>query len=185
MPAALSGTVLSVLGLQTVSHAHTMIRTAGKPGGGGGGGTITGHNPTTFPSIYNAGGTPTASTVTVGIISDGDMTQPLKDLASFTSKNGLPAVNTQVVVAGAAGTDTSGTAEWDLDSQDIVGMSGGVGKLIFYTATSLSTSALTTAYNQAVSDNQQLLGRLELVYQTLQIFQGLKDMSVCDLLALA
>ena len=154
VPAALSGTVLSVLGLQTVSHAHTMIRTAGKPGGGGGAGTITGHNPTTFPSIYNAGSTPTASTVTVGIISDGDMTQPLKDLASFTSKNGLPAVNTQVVVAGAAGTDTSGTAEWDLDSQDIVGMSGGVGKLIFYTATSLSNSALTTAYNKAVSDNQ-------------------------------
>ncbi|MEI7037182.1 S53 family peptidase [Fulvimonas yonginensis] len=155
VPAALAGTVLSVLGLQTVSHAHTMIRTAGKPGSGGGGaGTITGHNPTTFPTIYNAGGTPTASTVTVGIISDGDMTQPLNDLASFTSRNGLPAVNTQVVVAGPAGTDTSGTAEWDLDSQDIVGMSGGVGKLIFYTATSLSNSALTTAYNRAVSDNQ-------------------------------
>jgi len=155
VPAALSGTVLAVLGLQTVSHAHTMIRTNGKPGSGGGtNGTITGHNPTTFPAIYNAGSTPTASTVTVGIISDGDMTQPLADLASFTSKNGLPAVNTQVVVAGPAGTDTSGTAEWDLDSQDIVGMSGGVAKLIFYTATSLSNSALTTAFNRVVSDNQ-------------------------------
>lgn len=156
VPAALSGTVLSVLGLQTVSHAHTMLRTAGKPGSGGGTttGTITGHNPTTFPTIYNAGGTPTASTVTVGIISDGDMTQPLQDLASFTSKNGLPAVNTQVVLAGPAGTDTSGTAEWDLDSQDIVGMSGGVAKLIFYTATSLSNSDLTTAINRVVTDNQ-------------------------------
>lgn len=155
VPAALSGTVLSVLGLQTVSHAHTMIRTAGRPGSGGGTtGTITGHNPTAFASIYNAGSTPTAATVKVGIISDGDMTQPLKDLASFTSKNGLPAVNTQVVVAGPAGTDTSGTAEWDLDSQDIVGMSGGVAKLIFYTATSLSNSALTTAFNRVVSDNQ-------------------------------
>jgi pseudomonalisin/xanthomonalisin len=156
VPAALSGTVLSVLGLQTVSHVHTMIHRAGKPGSGGGGtaGTITGHNPTTFPTIYNAGSTPTASTVTVGIISDGDMTQTLKDLSSFTSQNGLPAVNTQVVLAGPAGTDTSGTAEWDLDSQDIVGMSGGVAKLIFYTATSLSNSALTTAINRVVTDNQ-------------------------------
>lgn len=159
VPASLAGTVLSVVGLQTVSHAHTMIqaanKTAGKPGSGGGGttGSIVGHNPTTFATIYNAGSTPTASTVTVGIISDGDMTQPLKDLSSFTSTNGLPTVNSQVVVVGAAGTDTSGTAEWDLDSQDIVGMSGGVGKLIFYTATSLSNSDLTAAYNKAVSDN--------------------------------
>lgn len=38
---------------------------------------------------------------------------------------------------------------------------------------------------QAVSDNQQLRERLEREYQTLQGFQGRKDMSVSDLLALA
>lgn len=38
---------------------------------------------------------------------------------------------------------------------------------------------------QAVSDNQQLRERLEREYQTLQTFQGRKDMSVADLLALA
>jgi len=151
VPAALADSVLSIVGLQTVSHAHTMI----KPATGGtqiASGTV-GHNPTEFPTIYNVGSTPTASTVTVGIISDGDMTQPLKDLTSFTTKNGLPAVNTQVVVVGTPGTDTAGTPEWDLDSQDIVAMSGGVGKLIFYTATTLGNSALTAAYNQAVTDN--------------------------------
>jgi pseudomonalisin len=160
VPAALADIVLSVSGLQTVSHPHTMIVAAstqgrvekGKPGGGGGA-TLVGHNPTTFASIYGASGTATASTITVGIISDGNMTQPLKDLSQFTSTNGLPAVNTQVVVVGTAGTDTSGTPEWDLDSQDIVGMSGGVGKLIFYAANSLTNSALTAAYNKAVSDN--------------------------------
>jgi pseudomonalisin len=160
VPAALADTVLSVSGLQTVTHPHTMIVAAspqgrvekGRPGGGGGA-TLVGHNPTAFPTIYNAGSTPTASTITVGIISDGNMTQPLKDLSQFTSTNGLPAVNTQVVTVGTAGTDTSGTPEWDLDSQDIVGMSGGVGKLIFYAANSLSNSALTAAYNKAVSDN--------------------------------
>ena len=161
VPAALADTVLAVSGLQTVSHPHTMIVAAatqarvekGKPGGGGGA-TLVGHNPTTFPTIYDVGGTPTASTITVGIISDGDMTQTLRDLQQFTSTNSLPAVNTQVVVVGAPGTDTSGTAEWDLDSQNIVGMSGGVGKLIFYAANSLSNSALTATFNQVVSDNQ-------------------------------
>lgn len=38
---------------------------------------------------------------------------------------------------------------------------------------------------QAVSDNQQLRGRLEREYQTLQSFQSRKDMNVADLLALA
>lgn len=153
VPADLADSVLAVVGLQTVSHAHTMIQPADRIGTRATTG-VTGHNPTTFPAIYNAGATPTASTVTVGIISDGNMTQPLKDLTTFTSNNGLPAVNTQVVVVGTPGTDTSGTPEWDLDSQDIVGMSGGVGKLIFYAANSLSNSALTAAFNQAVSDNQ-------------------------------
>jgi pseudomonalisin len=161
VPAALSDLVLSVGGLQTVTHPHTMIvkaalqnsgaTTHGRPGGGS---TLVGHNPTTFPTIYDAGSTPTASTITVGIISDGDMTQPLKDLTSFTTANHLPAVNTQVVTVGTPGTDTSGTPEWDLDSQDIVGMSGGVGKLIFYAANSLTNSALTAAFNRVVSDNQ-------------------------------
>ncbi|KRE87754.1 hypothetical protein ASG75_06465 [Rhodanobacter sp. Soil772] len=161
VPAALADLVLSVSGLQTVTHPHTMIvkaalqnsgtTTHGRPGGGS---TLVGHNPTTFPTIYDVGSTPTASTITVGIISDGDMTQPLKDLTSFTTANHLPAVNTQVVTVGTPGTDTSGTPEWDLDSQDIVGMSGGVGKLIFYAANSLTNSALTAAFNRVVSDNQ-------------------------------
>jgi pseudomonalisin/xanthomonalisin len=156
VPAKLAGTVLSVVGLQTAAVPHTMIKpvdpgTQGKPSSGGA--TLVGHNPTEFPTIYNVGSTPSASTVTVGIISDGDMTQPLKDLTQFTSSNGLPAVNTQVVVVGTPGTDTSGTPEWDLDSQDIVAMSGGVSKLIFYAANSLTNSALTGDFNQAVSDN--------------------------------
>jgi pseudomonalisin/xanthomonalisin len=161
VPAALADFVLAVSGLQTVTHPHTMLARASNKGGAGSGrpgsgGTVSmvGHNPTAFPTIYNVGGTPAASTITVGIISDGDMTQPLKDLTSFTTANHLPAVNTQVVTVGAPGTDTSGTPEWDLDSQNIVGMSGGVGKLIFYAANSLSNSALTAAFNQVVSDNQ-------------------------------
>jgi Predicted protease len=150
VPAALADTVLSVVGLQTVSHAHTM----NKPATGTFATTgIIGHNPTTFPTIYNVGSTPTAATITVGIITEGSMTQPLKDLSTFTTNNGLPAVNTSVVVVGNPSTDTSGTPEWDIDSQDIVGMSGGVAKLILYTANSLTNSALTVDYNKAVSDN--------------------------------
>ncbi len=156
IPAALSSIVLAVTGLQTESHAHPMAKPgpvlAGKPGGGTSG--IVGHNPNAFASIYSTGGTPTGSAVTVGIIAEGNLTATLSDLTKFTTTNSLPAVNVQTIVTGSSsGTDTSGTAEWDLDSQDIVGISGGVGKLVFYDAHSLSDADLTVAYNRAVTDN--------------------------------
>ncbi|HEY2396729.1 MAG TPA: S53 family serine peptidase [Rudaea sp.] len=160
VPAALSGTVLAVLGLQTETQAHTMAVKGpdpqkGKPGGGGGGGSgvVTGHNPATFGTIYAAGSTPTASSVKVGIITEGSMTQTIADLSKFTTTNGLSAVSTLVVTVGGASSDTSGTSEWNLDSQDIVGVSGGVNQLIFYTANSLYDTALTPTYNKAVNDN--------------------------------
>jgi subtilase family serine protease len=150
IPASLQSTVLSVLGLQTVHRVHTMHVVAN----GVQAHAQTGHNPTEFASIYGAGNAPTASGVTVGIITEGSLTNVLSDLNSFTSQNGLPSVNTQVVNTGGSSGDTSGDGEWDLDSQDIVGMAGGVvGKLIFYNMPSMSFSSLTTAFNRVVQDN--------------------------------
>jgi pseudomonalisin len=160
VPATLSGTVLAVLGLQTESQAHTMAVKGpdpqkGKPGGGGGGGggVVTGHNPSTFGTIYSAGGAPTASSVKVGIITEGSMTQTIADLNTFTGNNGLPTQNVSVVTVNGASSDTSGTSEWNLDSQDIVGVSGGVSQLVLYTAHSLYDTDLTPTYNKAVSDD--------------------------------
>ena len=152
IPIALQGIVQSVLGLQNVHIAHTMNVRAGslRPSS-----TqtfaITGHNPTEFASIYGAVAVPAASTISVGIITAGSMTNVLNDLSTFTKNNNLPAVATQVV--GNGGSDTSGDAEWDLDSQSIVGMSGGVEKLIFYTTPTLSDAGLTSDYNAAVAAN--------------------------------
>jgi xanthomonalisin len=151
IPASLQNDILSVVGLQDVHQMHTMnvvanaapaLRTQ----------SVTGHNPTTFSAIYGGSGVPTASTVTVGIIAEGKLTQTVTDLKTFTTNNGLTAVTTQIVGPGSS--DTSGIEEWNLDSQDIVGMAGGkVAKLIFYDASSLSNSALTSIINTAVSAN--------------------------------
>jgi xanthomonalisin len=151
IPVSLHG-VSSVMGLQNVHTPHAF---RGKPGGGGGGGSsIIGHNPTQFPSIYGGTSLPTAAGVTVGIITNGDLSQTLSDLNSFTSQNGLAAVSTQIVNTGGTGTDTSGTPEWDLDSQDIVGMGGGqVGKIIFYNIPTLGNSSMVSDFNTAVSAN--------------------------------
>jgi xanthomonalisin len=153
LPASLHG-VSGVIGLQTVHVPHPVGRVMkGRPGGGGGG-SIIGHNPVQFPSIYGGTSLPTAAGVTVGIISNGDLSQTLSDLNTFTAQNGLAQVTTQIVNTGGTGTDTSGTPEWDLDSQDIVGMGGGkVGKIVFYNIPTLANSSMVAAFNTVVGAN--------------------------------
>ncbi|TBR37250.1 MULTISPECIES: pre-peptidase C-terminal domain-containing protein [Dyella] len=174
VPASLGDTVNAVLGLQDVSVKHTMYHfikpstqselKASAPvstNATAAAGTITSHNPTQFAAIYNAGSTPTASNTTVGIITWGSTTQTVTDLNTFTSNAGLPTVTTQTVKVGTATLwdDADADGEWDLDSQTIVGTSGGVQKLIFYTAAngtndaSLTDAGITAAYNKAVTDN--------------------------------
>ncbi|HEX7130142.1 MAG TPA: protease pro-enzyme activation domain-containing protein [Rhodanobacteraceae bacterium] len=153
VPAALQDSVLSVIGLQTVHTAHTMVQKSQlnsvQPQ------AVTGHNPTEFASIYGGSGVPTAAGVTVGIITQGSLTNVINDLNQFTSNNGLPTVTTQTVNTGGTSSDTSGDGEWDLDSQDIVGIGGGqVGKIIFYNEPTLSNSALTSNINTVVSRNE-------------------------------
>ena len=144
IPASLQDTVLSVIGLQDVHRAHLALTTQ----------AVTGHNPTEFSSIYGANNVATGAGVTVGIITQGSISQTITDLNTFTSNNGLPTVTTQTVNTNGTGTDTSGIGEWNLDSQDIVGMAGGqVGKIIFYNIPTLSNSDLTADINTAVSAN--------------------------------
>ena len=151
IPAEIGDKVLSVLGLQTVHTMHTFARPV-QPRSGARTLAITGHNPVEFSSIYGGTGVPAATGINVGIITAGKLDAVYTDLAKFTTTNGLPAVATQQIDTGAAGTDVSGTGEWDLDSQDIVGAAGGqVQKLVFFNAHSLTNSDLTADINTAVA----------------------------------
>jgi pseudomonalisin/xanthomonalisin len=150
VPRHLGDIVLSVQGLQTVDMVrpmHAFADTHALPQ------VVHGVNPTAFPSIYDVGSTPTGSQTTVGIIAAGDISQTITDLRTFESQNSLVQVPVQNIQVGSAGSDTSGVIEWDLDSQSIQGMAGTVNNLIFYTATSLSTNALSLAYNRVVTDH--------------------------------
>jgi subtilase family serine protease len=152
MPAALADSVLSVIGLQDVHRPHTLVQfrqTGLSPQ------SVTGHNPRDFSAIYGGTGVGTAAGVTVGIITQGQISQTITDLNTFTSNNGLPTVTTQTINTNGTSSDTSGLEEWNLDSQDIVGAAGGqVGKLIFYNIPTLSNANLTADINKIVSDNQ-------------------------------
>lgn len=144
IPAELGDHVLSVLGLSNAEtyhlHSHVVPNLSG------------GFKPTAFPKVYGVtSSTPTASNTVIGIISEGNLTKPIANLSTFEKKNGITPV--VVKTEGPGGTDTSGSTEWDLDSQDIVGMSGGVKTLIFYNGASLNDADLNVVFNLAVTDN--------------------------------
>src|SRR6185437_1726794 len=72
IPNALQGVVHEVLGLQNVHRFHVLQpHTLAS--------SETGHNPTDFASIYNAGSTATASSINIGIITQGSMTNVQSD----------------------------------------------------------------------------------------------------------
>ncbi|MES2105220.1 MAG: protease pro-enzyme activation domain-containing protein [Pseudomonadota bacterium] len=149
VPQSLGGIVLAVHGLQNVHLHHTMLA---KPAAK----TLasTGHNPTEFPTIYNANSLPSATNAVIGIITQGSMKQTITDLKSFAASAGYPVPNVTTTVIGSASTDTSGVDEWNMDTQDALATAGGtIKQMILYTANTLSDSDLTSAYNRVVSDN--------------------------------
>ena len=153
IPAHLSETVLGVVGLQNVHMMHTHARRMTAPDAATPQ-AITGISIPNFASIYGASSLPSATTGTIGIITAGSLTQTITDLKSFASSAGYPVPNVTKTVVGTAGTSTSGTDEWNMDSQSSLAAAGGsISHMILYNVTDLSDSALSLGYNKAVTDN--------------------------------
>ncbi|HEX8955891.1 MAG TPA: S53 family peptidase [Burkholderiaceae bacterium] len=158
VPEELGNIILSVHGLQTMHRMHRMMvksdmrNTAVKEATG----SAVGHNPTAWPTIYNATGLPTAADTSIGIITAGSLKQTMADLAAFVKKQNLAMPATSTVNVGGTGVSTSsGPTEWDIDSQDSLGAAGGAVKsMIFYNAVALTDADMTSMFNRAVSDNK-------------------------------
>jgi len=157
VPAGLSDTVLSIHGLQTVHMARpTFKRGTAAPAASPLATTksVAPINPTQFASIYGASSLPSASNATIGIVTQGSMTQTVADLRSFATSAGYPAPPVSVVTVGSTSTDTSGIDEWNMDTQSSLAAAGGTIKsMLLYTAPTLSDADLTAVYNRIVSDN--------------------------------
>ncbi|HWY24162.1 MAG TPA: S53 family peptidase [Nevskia sp.] len=157
VPDELADLVLAVTGLQNANVAQPLYQRADSAAKSKAGtnavplaGSATGHVPVQFPTIYDVGGTADGSNTEIGIISDGNLTQTVADLRAYESQNSLPQVTLDYVPAEVNGTDTSGTIEWDLDSQTSTSMAHNVKVLHFFNAASLNDSDLEVAYNNAV-----------------------------------
>ncbi len=154
IPAHLSTSVLGVIGLQNVHLMHTHARRIEASPEAVTPQAVTGVSIPNFASIYGASSLPSATTGTIGIITSGKVTQTITDLKSFASSAGYPVPNVTTTVVGTAGTSTSGTDEWNMDSQSSLAAAGGsISHMILYNVTDLSDAALSLGYNKAVTDN--------------------------------
>jgi subtilase family serine protease len=154
IPAALSDTVLGVLGLQTVHLFHTMYQALPKTDNGASNYATVAVNPANFGSIYGASSMASASNATIGIITQGSVSQTITDLKSFAASSGYPVPPVSTIVVGTASSDTSGMVEWNMDTQSSLASAGGtIHSMLLYDVNSLSDADLTQGYNRAVSDN--------------------------------
>ncbi|MEX1828150.1 protease pro-enzyme activation domain-containing protein [Luteibacter sp. CQ10] len=158
-----------VLGLDTVDQLQTYSRppSEARPDY-----TVTAsgahsYDPEEFAKVYHAVDTGPALNTTVAVIGWGNMTNPQKDLAKLIADKGLPNVPTSIYSVTQTSNDDSDQVEWAMDAQAIVGISGGVKKLIFYTSggqytrvndqgssSGANTAEILKAINRAVSDNE-------------------------------
>jgi pseudomonalisin len=134
--AAAATGVLSTLGLSAPSLAYPAA-----------------YGPKSFWSMYDAPAAQTGSGQELSIITEGDLSQPKQDLATFEQQNGLPAVTWNQINVGTPTTDTSGDDEWDLDSQYSTGFAPGVTQLNVYVGPSLSDQDILTTINRWVTDD--------------------------------
>lgn len=148
LPASLVDVTASVLGLTTFNPNHHPLTTrATAPYQTYG---IAAYGPRDFWQIYHAPATVTGTGQKVAVITAGDLGSVATDLATFQQRNNLPAVPLEVVQAGPASTDTSGSLEYDLDTQYSSGFAPGVSAVVAYNGTALADVA---PLNRFVTDN--------------------------------
>ncbi len=160
VPASLGGIVSSVLGLDDIRVTLTHVQTAAAASP-----TLT---PPQFAQAYNGTSLAPASGQSIGIITDGNVSPVITDLRTEESANGLPQVPVSVVQAGAAGTDTTGVDEFDLDTQTSTGIAGTTADVTLFNATSLADSDIAAAVNafatqSSVKEASASLGECEVL----------------------
>jgi subtilase family serine protease len=172
LPAALAGEVRAVLGLSSLGKVG-VTRPAQRSSSGLGRVLATPklgalavpslnypaqYGPQDLWSLYNAPSAQTGSGQQLAIITEGDVSQPKQDLATFEQHFGLPAVTWNQINVGTPSSDTSGNDEWDLDSQYSTGMAPGVGQLDVYVGPSLANQDILTTINRWVTDDTSKQG---------------------------
>jgi subtilase family serine protease len=156
MPAALRPYVSSIEGLHTYAmHTNAVVKPSVQEC------TevpvlnecaLSDNGPKDFQQVYDAG-TLTAKNTKIAIIAEGLLTGVVSDLRQQETLSGLPAVPVTIVPTGAQSGDTSGSDEWDMDTQYSTGIATNVAQLYLYDAPSLDDGDITTEFDRFVTDD--------------------------------
>jgi pseudomonalisin len=111
------------------------------------------YTPQQLNAMYDAPSAQTGAGQQLAIITEGDVSQPKADLATFERTYGLSAVTWNQINVGAPSTDTSGDDEWDLDSQYSTAFAPGASTLNVYVGPSLNDADILTTINRWVTDD--------------------------------
>jgi subtilase family serine protease len=178
IPASLHANVSAVLGLQNVHVYHTLHTNAAPlavPTEG------TGHLTADFATIYDANNLPPATDINVGVWGWGAMAQAVADAGTWLANNPGVAIGTTNTIQVVC-TDVGGGMDWStgvftpgaptigdatcggapdvyavesqMDTQSILGMTGGVASLTIYAAVDPSGQGLVDALNEIISPTQ-------------------------------
>ena len=169
LPASFASSVTSVVGLSSLakvavpapsvrsasalSAGRAALSATGLPGLPSGLNYPATYTPQQLNAMYDSPSTATGSGQQLAIMTEGDVTQPKADLATFEKTYGLPAVTWNQINVGTPSTDTSGDDEWDLDSQYSTAFAPGVTTLNVYVGPSLNDSDILTTINKWVTDD--------------------------------
>ncbi|HEY6523316.1 MAG TPA: S53 family serine peptidase [Solirubrobacteraceae bacterium] len=169
LPASFASSVTSVVGLSSLakvavpapsvrsasalSAGRAALSATGLPGLPSGLNYPATYTPQQLNAMYDSPSTATGSGQQLAIMTEGDVSQPKADLATFEKTYGLPAVTWNQINVGTPSTDTSGDDEWDLDSQYSTAFAPGVTTLNVYVGPSLNDSDILTTINKWVTDD--------------------------------
>jgi pseudomonalisin/xanthomonalisin len=151
LPAALGGKVDDVVGLNGLSHVVFPPRPAARSAQVG---LPVSYGPQDLWAAYHAPAGQTGQGQTVAILAQGDVSQAQTDLVTFEKTFHVPQVPWTTIRTGPATNDTSGTQEWDLDTQYATGMAPGVSRLLVYDAPSMSDPDALAEINRWVTDDR-------------------------------
>jgi pseudomonalisin/xanthomonalisin len=148
LPDSFASQVSGLLGLSSLERVNTP-----KPAALTSLNFPTSYGPQDLWQLYNAPSTATGAGQSVAVIAEGDLSGPQQDLRTFESTYNLPQVPWTTVQVGAPSTDTSGSDEWDLDTQYSTGMAPDVSALYVYDGASLSNDDILATINRWVTDD--------------------------------
>jgi pseudomonalisin len=154
LPAAIAGDVTAITGLSSLDRVQTEVVRPSATEAPAGIDYPSSYAPQGLWSLYHAPAKQTGKGEGLSVIAGGDIAGVEKDLRTFEHKFDLPEVGWRQITVGAAGTETEGDDEWDLDTQYSTADAPGVKKLNIYVASTMEDPEILETIDRWVTEDK-------------------------------